>query len=176
MSAELRPGGVRGAFLTIEEVASAVDALEDGGFEAQDITVFSPIPTPELEDHIERPPSPIRRMTLIGGILGCITGFVLTYWTFFDWPLRVGGKPIGSFPVTVVIMFELTVLLGGLFTLAGVFIFSRIPALTSKAGYHPRFSDDLFGIFVHTVDDETSRRAQSVLDQVGALEADSVPV
>lgn len=171
MSAEIQDGGVRGAFLTLEDTALAVDALEEAGFVPEEITVFSPIPTPELEEHIQRPPSPVRRMTLIGGILGCITGFVLTYWTFFAWKLHVGGKPVSSFPVTVVIMFEMTVLLGGLFTLAGVFIFSRIPALRSKPGYHRRFSDDLFGIFVHA-EGEKQGRARDILDRMGAEEAE----
>ena len=36
-----------------------------------------------------------------------------------DWPLLVGGKPIGSIPPYVVIIFELTILLGALSTVAG---------------------------------------------------------
>jgi hypothetical protein len=87
----------------------------------------------------------------------------------------VGGKPISSFPVAVVIMFELTVLLGGLFSLAAVFIFSRIPALTMKPGYHPRFSEDLFGVFVHTSEEEGKRSASRVLDGLGALELRDEP-
>lgn len=174
MSAEMVDGGVRGAFTTLEAVGDVVNALENEGIAVDDITVYSPIPTPHLEEVIERPKSPVRWMTLIGGILGCITGFTLTYWTFFAWKLHVGGKPISSFPVAVVIMFELTVLLGGLFTLAGVFIFSRIPALRVKQGYHPRFSDDLFGVFVHGGDEAQRERARAILDQAGAETIDDV--
>ncbi len=105
MSVELLERGVRGAFYTLEEAAHAVDVLEENGFAQRDVTLFSPIPTAEVEEHFVRPRSPVRYMTLAGGILGCITGFALTYWTFFAWPLHVGGKPISSFPVTVVIMF-----------------------------------------------------------------------
>lgn len=172
MSAELMERGVRGAFYTLEDAVHAVRALEDKGFAPTDVTLFSPIPTAEVEGELDRPASPVRYMTLIGGILGCITGFTLTYWTFFAWPLHVGGKPVSSFPVAVVIMFELTVLLGGLFSLAAVFIFSRIPALTMKPGYHARFSDDLFGVFVHISEEEGKRSARQVLDELGALEVD----
>lgn len=175
MSVELLERGVRGAFYTLEEAAHAVDVLEENGFAQRDVTLFSPIPTAEVEEHFVRPRSPVRYMTLAGGILGCITGFALTYWTFFAWPLHVGGKPISSFPVTVVIMFELTVLLGGLFSLAAILIFSRIPALTSKPGYHPRFSEDLFGVFVHTSEEEGKRSASRVLDGLGALEVRDAP-
>lgn len=170
MSAELMERGVRAAFYTLEEAAHAVEALEEKGFAQEDITLFSPIPTAEIEEHFDRPRSPVRYLTLTGGILGCITGFVLTYWTFFAWPLHVGGKPVSSFPVAVVIMFELTVLLGGLFSLAAVLLFSRIPALTLKPGYHARFSEDLFGVFVHTSEEEGKHNAREILDGLGGLE------
>lgn len=174
MSAELMEGGVRGVFLTLDDVADAVNTLENEGVAADDITVYSPIPTPHLEDAIDRPVSPVRLMTLIGGVMGTLTGLTLTLWTFFAWGLQVGGKSIASLPVTVIIMFELTVLLGGLFTLAGVFIFSRIPAMSTKPGYHPRFSNDVFGVFVHTDDDGATQRARTILDRVGAEAIDSV--
>jgi len=175
VSAEIHEQGVRGAFATIEDVVAAVRALEEEGFAPEEITVFSPIPTSELEELIDRPPSKVRYMTLTGGIIGCATGLILTQWTFHAWPLLVGGKSVTSFPVTVVPMFELTVLIGGLFTLAGVFIFSQIPALRSKPGYHPRFSDDLFGIFVNAGDDQAKQRALAVLDGLGSLEIEHAP-
>lgn len=172
MSAEVFEHGVRGVFYTLEDAGAAVVALEAEGIPAADITLFSPIPTPELEEHLDRPVSKVRWMTLIGGLLGCLTGLTLTLWTFYAWPHQVGGKSTASLPVTVVIMFELTVLLGGLFTLASVFIFSRIPALTSKPGYHPRFSDDLFGVYVHGADGGRQGRARDVLDRLGAEEVE----
>ena len=70
-------------------------------------------------------------------------------------------------------MFELTVLLGGLFTLAGVLIFSRLPTWGKKPGYHPRFSDDLFGIWVHASDEDAQSRARRVLDETGAAEVEN---
>ncbi|HUP20891.1 MAG TPA: DUF3341 domain-containing protein [Gemmatimonadota bacterium] len=172
MSAEVLDTGVRGAFLTVEDTARAVNALEEEGFTPEDITVFSPIPTPHLEERLTRRTSPVRWFTLIGGLLGTCTGLALTLWTFHAWPLQVGGKSTSSLPVAVVIMFELTVLLGGLFTLAAVLIFSRLPTLGRNPGYHPRFSDDLFGVYVHTADDDARSRARRVLDGVGALEVE----
>lgn len=168
MSVDTFDDGVRGAFLTQADTAAAVQALEDEGFEAGDITVFSPMPTPHLEELLDRGPSPVRLFTLFGGFLGTCTGFALTYWTFFAWPIHVGGKPLSSFPVAVVIMFELTVLLGGLFTLAGVFVFSRIPTWGRKPGYHERFSDDLFGLYVHASDGDAKEKARAILERMGS--------
>lgn len=168
MSVDTFHDGVRGAFLTQEDAAAAVNALEDEGFGPEDITVFSPMPTPHMEELLDRGPSPVRLFTLIGGFFGTCTGFALTYWTFFAWPLHVGGKPLSSFPVAVVIMFELTILLGGLFTLAGVFVFSRIPTWGRKPGYHERFSDDLFGLYVHAADGDARQKASAILERMGS--------
>jgi hypothetical protein len=71
-------------------------------------------------------------------------------------------------------MFELTVLLGGLFTLAGVFIFSRNPVLGRQAGYHPRFSEDLFGVVVRPADRAAVERAESLLDRHGSEAIDAI--
>jgi hypothetical protein len=65
----------------------------------------------------------------------------------YDWPLLVGGKGIAAIPAYVVIMFELTILLGALSTVVGMVV---LPQLRSARGrpFHPRFSDDRVGIFV----------------------------
>ncbi|MDX1660681.1 MAG: DUF3341 domain-containing protein [Gemmatimonadota bacterium] len=175
MSVDRFDEGVRGAFLTQEDAAAAVNELEEEGFGPEDITVFSPMPTPHMEELLNRGTSPVRMFTLFGGLLGTCTGLALALWTFYAWPLPVGGKSIHSFPVTVVIMFELTILLGGLFTLAGVFLFSRIPTWGRKPGYHERFSDDLFGVFVHAADGDDQSKAGTILDRMGAEGVDDVP-
>src|SRR2546426_8785172 len=58
--------------------------------------------------------------TLIGGIAGCAVGAWLTLYMSYDWPLVLGGKPVGSIPPYVVIMFEMTVLFGALSTILGI--------------------------------------------------------
>jgi len=67
-------------------------------------------------------------------------------WMSYDYPVVVGGKPLGSVLPYVVIAFELTILFGALATIAGLAfhtIRDRRPA-----AYDPRFSDDHVGIFV----------------------------
>ena len=85
--------------------------------------------------------SPVRLFTLIGGLTGCAAGFGMTLWMSHDWPVVVGGKPIGSIPPYVVIAFELTILLGALSTVAAVALFSILMGKRGAA-YDPRFSDD----------------------------------
>src|SRR5258706_3717035 len=46
----------------------------------------------------------------------------------YDWPLVVGGKPIGSIPPYVVIMFEMTILFGALSTILGI-VFNAVKTI-----------------------------------------------
>jgi hypothetical protein len=112
--------------------------------------------------------SPVRLVTLIGGLTGCAAGFGMTLWMSHDWPVVVGGKPIGSIPPYVVIAFELTILLGALSTVAAVALFSILMAKRGAA-YDPQFSDDRIGIFVPAGGDQ-ARQLEQMLVNAGAAE------
>jgi hypothetical protein len=122
--------------------------------------VFGPIMETELEEALEKPASPVRRYALIGGITGAISGFALTIWSSYSYPLVVGGKSLASVPAYVVIAFELTILFTGISALLGMLIHSRMPARKLPPAYEPDFSDDQFGVRVicppassHSVED-----------------------
>lgn len=137
--------GVLGAFEQIDAATDAIHALRARGH--ADLTVYSAAPNHELDAAMAQPVSRVRLFTLVGGLTGCASGFGMTLWMSFDWPLLVGGKPIGAIPPYVVLAFELTILFGSLFTVAGVIILSMLKSLRGRP-YDPRFSDDRIGIFV----------------------------
>jgi len=137
--------GVLGAFEHVDAAADAIHALKARGH--GDLTVYSAAPNHELEEAIGHPVSRVRLFTLIGGLTGCAAGFGMTLWMSYDWPILVGGKPIGAIPPYVVLAFELTILFGSLFTVAGMIILSLLGSRKGRP-YHPRFSDDRIGIFV----------------------------
>jgi hypothetical protein len=158
-----------GLLASFDHIDAAVDAIR--GLRAsghRDMVVYSPAPNHELEEALNHKVSPVRLFTLIGGLTGCAAGFGMTLWMSYDWPVLVGGKPIGSVPPYVVIAFELTILLGALSTLAAVALFS---VLMGKRGvaYDPRFSDDQIGIFVPAGSDEAGQ-VENLLRSAGAVE------
>jgi len=107
---------------------------------------------------------------LIGGIAGCAAGAWLTLYMSYDWPVVVGGKPVGSVPPYVVIMFEMTILFGALSTLLGIaFNIARAVRLRGTIAYDPRFSNDKFGIFVPCPTDR-AQSIESLLRNAGAEE------
>jgi hypothetical protein len=138
------PGGILAAYRHVDAAAGAIRSLKEMGY--NDFTVYSPVPNVEIAQAVGHKMSPVRIWTLIGGLTGAVSGFAMTLWMSYDWPLVVGGKPIGSVIPYVIIAFELTILFGALATIAGLLFhtwWSYRPA-----AYDPRFTDDHIGIFV----------------------------
>src|SRR5207247_10031112 len=107
-----------------------------------DCTAYSPLPRHEIDDAREQPVSPVRMFTLLGGTAGCAIGAWVTLYMSYDWPLVLGGKPIGSIPPYVVMMFEMTILFGALSTILGIaFIALFAAGRLCTVAYYPRFTD-----------------------------------
>jgi hypothetical protein len=125
--------------------AGARAILDDG---LGEVVAYSPVPDPALEQALHVTISPIRRFVLIGGILGCATGFLFPIYTVLDWPLITGGKPLISIPPFVVIAFELTILFGAIGGMASFLWMAGIPRLTGSPAPDDRFTNDKTGIAV----------------------------
>ena len=91
-----------------------------------------PAPFDEVDDAVDPKPSKVRIFTLVGGLLGVVTGYAMTIWMSLDWPIVIGGKPFASIPPYTVIAFELTILFGGIFTLLGLLAVGRLPAVEAR--------------------------------------------
>ena len=130
-------------------VAAVARRLQNRGY--GDLEVYSPAAFPELDDVIDAKPSRVRTWTLVGGLVGAVTGYALTIWMANDWQMVLGGKPFSSIPPYTVIAFELTILFGGLMTLLGLLVVAKLPSGSfgkhAKA-YSPRFSAEEFGLVV----------------------------
>jgi len=140
---------VLGVFAHVDTTVRALEELRAKGY--HDLTVYTPVPVHEIEDVLERdrPVSRVRLFTLIGGLTGTVSGFLLTIWSALVWGLTTGGKPVVSIPPFVVIAFELTILFGGLATLIGMVVLGRLPRLAPSPTFDPRFTNDRFGVAVH---------------------------
>lgn len=130
---------------------------------------FSPTSYHEIESAYDFKPSPVRFLTLAGGLTGMFTGFALALITDYDYPLVVGGKTAGiySLPAYVIIGFELTILLGAFGTIAGMLFFGKLPNL-KKSVLDTRFTDDKFGIYVPGVHPDSEQA--KLLQKFGAEE------
>jgi hypothetical protein len=137
---------VLAAYRHVDAAVDAIHKMKELGM--KNVTVYTPIPNHEIADALGEPISPVRLWTLIGGLTGCFTGFAMTLWMSYDYPVVVGGKPLGSVLPYVVIAFELTILFGALSTIAGLIVHAYTGTKRRPAPYDPRFSDDHIGVFV----------------------------
>jgi hypothetical protein len=159
--------GMMGAFLEIDAAVEAINALKKQNVGA--ITVFTPTPRHEFSHALQPPPSPVRRYTLIGALSGAVFGYWIAIWGSNYWPIVVGGKAISSWIPYTIFAFELMVLVGGLSTVAGLFIHSRVPRLTMTVGYDPRFTGSYYGVWVECAPERLGD-AESIMRQAGAQE------
>jgi hypothetical protein len=125
-------------------VRAARSLVEHGheGFEA-----MSPVPVPELDDVLPRPPSSVRWFTLLGCIAGGISGLAFQVATVIMWPIWVGGKPILSWPAFVIVSFEMTILFGAIATFAGLMMNARLPMI-GRDYYHEGCSQGDFALVI----------------------------
>jgi hypothetical protein len=159
--------GVLGVFAYLDAATDAIERLRAKGFP---LTVYSPTPRHEIEHALEAPESAVRIFTIMGAFTGTAAGAALAIWSSLDWPLIVGGKEIVALPAFSVIMFEVTILLGALSTVAGLFLTGGLPRLGRPDGlYHPSFSSNRFGVFVH-VAPEHFEEVQTILSESGSEE------
>lgn len=159
--------GVLGIFSYVDLTVKAIRKLKDEGF--KNLRVFSPVPNHEIEDAVAEPESIVRFFTLFGAMLGTACGVGFTVLTSSAWPIPVSAKPIVSIPPYIVIMFELTILMGAASTLLGLLINSRLRRNAPRSMYDPRFTDDKFGVMV-TCGKDKIKKAEEILSSEGAEE------
>lgn len=158
--------GVLAQYGTVHDTREAIERLRAAGH--TELEVFSPIPSPELEEAMDIHSSPVGLWALIGGITGCTTAFLLASGTSLAYPLVTQGKPHLAVPVFIVVMFELTVLLTGIFALVAMLTHARRPTLALSPNYRPEFSVDRWGIFV-PAEGERRAEAERIARDTGAV-------
>ena len=135
-------------FADEEELVRGIAALRRAGLTPH---VFSPFPSAHVLAALELPKSRIGLWVLLGALTGALGGFAMTIGLSSAWyPHVTGGMPIVSLPPFVIIAFEMMILFGALGGAVAFFVHTRLPQLEAFAGYDPRFSEDRFGMVVHS--------------------------
>ncbi len=162
---------IKAVYGHLDCLLTAIERLKHSGFQGFQVT--SPLPRHEIEEALyEGRPSPVRWWTLTGAVTGIVSGFGITSLTAAAWPMaNPGGKPVVSLPTFAVIMFECTILFGGLCTFIGMIVHTGLPAWgIDKALQDPRFSDDKFGLVFTGANPGDRERIVAILQATGAVE------
>jgi hypothetical protein len=161
--------GVLGSFGEPSAAARAVRSLKASGF--ADVRAAMPAPFPEVVAALGKPRSAIDFLTFPGALLGLLCGVGLTVGTSLSWPLVTGGKPIVSIPPFVIVIFEVTVLIGSLTNLAALSLGSWHGGRPRFFPTHARFNAAHIGVFAGGADPLVAER---ILHESGAQEVSRV--
>ncbi|MEZ0392754.1 MAG: DUF3341 domain-containing protein [Pseudobdellovibrionaceae bacterium] len=161
--------GTAAIFSTEAEVLKAAAAVRSAGFQKFD--AITPYPVHGMEEACGIQRSWIPYVTFVMGILGCLAGWALTWWTSaVSWPLNIGGKPFHSLPAFIPIMFELTVLFAALSSVAVLLWACGLPKINPPV-IHPDLTSHKFGIFIPNDDSGyDERKVEELFRGLGASE------
>ena len=102
---------------------------------------YTPFPVEELADALGFHHTRMPLVMFIGGLVGCISGYLLQYYCMvISYPLNIGGRPLNSWPQFIPVTFETTVLGAALTAFFGMWALNKLPQ-----PYHPVFNVDAFG-------------------------------
>jgi molybdopterin-containing oxidoreductase family membrane subunit len=159
-SKPLRAGSatwVLAVFGEAEKLLQAARSVCEQGFRSE---VFTPVKMPELHRILRHRKSPVRFWTLAGALFGVTAGFSLAIGAASVNHLIVGGKPPVALIPYVIIGFEMMVLFGSLFNLAGLLNHTRMLRQRPHPAYDRRFSRDKFGLLVECGAEEIDKVRQ----------------
>lgn len=164
---------ILGTFQYQEDSLAAVEQLKTSGF--SNLHLMSPIPVHDAYETLELGVSSVRRFSLIGAIVGAISGFSLAVACALVFILPTGGRAIIAVPPFLVITYEMTILFGVLATLLGFHFVSGLPAWRD-APYHPRVIVDQFSVVVDYDEEHQRANAERLLREAGAEEVQNIDI
>ena len=126
--------GMMAEFDSARDLVAAARRTREEGYHK--IDAYSPFPVEGLAEEIGFRKNSVPLVVLIGGLLGCMSGYGLQYWiSAVSYPINVGGRPYNSWPAFIVVTFEMTILFAGLAAVLGMLALNGLPM-----PYHPVFN------------------------------------
>ena len=128
------------------------------------IDAYSPFPIHGIDEVLEQRRSRLAIVCFAAASIGCMASMWFQIWTSSqDWPINVGGKPFVSIPAFIPVTFEVTVLLGGLVSVAAFFFRSRLFPGKRNSGPNKNVTSDGFWI---SVEHQAAKVDSTVLDGI----------
>lgn len=131
---------VYGLYRDGQAAQQAVNRLRAAGIADRDITVISAQPMEDYEfGHMDKA-TWMWWLACLGGLIGMLVGFGLTWLTETAWPMDVGGLPIYAWWPNLIIIFELT-MLGAITATVATLVVSALLPTRGRALYDPEVTD-----------------------------------
>lgn len=141
--------GILAFFDHPERTLEAARATRDSDYEGFD--VYTPFPVHGMDEAMGLGRSWIPWVTFFAGVIGFLCANAMQFGMMtFDWPMIIGGKPYAPWPSFVPIMFELTVLIGGVTT--GVVMLKAAGCFQEPMILDRELTDDRFAVWISADD------------------------
>src|SRR5580704_1279687 len=132
--------GLMAEFDSPSDLVAAARRTYEAGYKK--IDAYTPFPVEELSEAIGFPKNGVALVVLIGGIIGCLSGYLMQWWiATVSYPVNVGGRPYHSWPSFIVVTFEMTILFSVLSAVFGMLALNGLPM-----PYHPVFNVPRFAL------------------------------
>ena len=161
-----------GEFGNPAALRDAARQVRDEGFRPLD--ALTPSPVEGLEEPLRLEQSPIRWPMLIAAVGVAAFAYALEAWSaILAYPIESGGRPLHSWPVFLLVPFEVGVLAAGLAGFVALLVLCGLPRLT-----HPLFdwdaieraTDDRYFLLIAAPErEEEDRRLRSALSDLKAV-------
>jgi len=170
--------GLMAEFDTPGQVVAAARQTYAAGY--RKIDAYSPFPIEELAEAIGFHHNGVAPVVLVGGLLGCVSGYLMQWWiATVSYPVNVGGRPYHSWPAFIVVTFELTILFAVLFAVFGMLALNGLPMPYHPTFNVPRFafaSKDRFFLIIFSTDPKySSAETHAFLESLKPRHISEVP-
>lgn len=162
--------GMAGMFDTPDDLIHAAEKVRDAGWRKWDC--HTPYPVHGLDGAMGLARSPMAFICIGAGLTGAALAMLMQWWmSAVDYPVRIGGKPLFSWPAFVPITFELFVLLAALATFGGMIALCKLGTFHSPlhdSGIMKEVTTKRFAVVLDAVDPRFSENeARRLLEAAG---------
>jgi hypothetical protein len=153
------------------------EKLRDGGYKVFD--AHTPFPVHGMDRAMGLSDSKLGWIVLACGVSGTSLAWLMMFWmNGVDYPIIIGGKPPGTLPSMIPIMFEVTVLFSALSAVFGMLGMNKLPRHHHPVFYSDRFrafSDDKYFLSVEAEDPKFDvNRTRALLESAKATAVEVV--
>ena len=161
-----------------DALVHAARGARDQGFKPAD--ALTPCPVAEIDEALGLKTSPIRWPMLVAAIAVAALAYGLEFWSaVYAYPINSGGRPLNSWPVFLLVPFEVGVLAAAIAGFVALLVLCGLPRL-----HHPVFewdwieraSDDRYFLLIEAPRESgETQRLRSLLLEAHALRLEEHP-